>query len=120
MAIPLDPLIWNWDRGKQGDTYLQSVITSDFGTAELARIKIEIKANGNTTSALVLDSDDTGVTLNDTTAGAWSFTIDHIAASDTATLDERYYAYDLVSTDANGVVSTLFEGNWEVKPRIPA
>ena len=120
MALNLKPLVWHWDTVVKGDTYPAATITESSSDSALERIKIEIKSNGNTTSSLVLDSDATGITLNNTDAGAWNFTIDAISAETTDTLDEQYYAYQLKSYSANGVVRTEFVGNWEVTPNIPS
>ena len=119
MSFNLKPLLWHWENVVKGDTYPAAVITESSSDTSLIRIKIEIKSNGNTTSSLILDSDTTGVTLNNTTPGSWSFTIDSISASTTDTLNEQYYAYQLKSYDSNGVVRTESVGNWEVTPQIP-
>lgn len=119
MAINLQPLTWHWEPVPKGDTYPAAIITETLSDAELVRVKIEIKANGNTTSSLVLDSDDTGITISSTAPGSWAFTIDEISADVTDNLDEQYYAYQLKTTDSNGVVRTEFQGTWEVTPQIP-
>ena len=119
MALNLQPLTWHWEPVPKGDTYPAANITESSSDAALVRVKVEIKANGNTTSSLVLDSSDTGITLNSTGAGSWDFTIDAISAATTDLLDEQYYAYQLKTTDANGVVRTEFQGTWEVTPQIP-
>lgn len=119
MAINLQPLTWHWEPVPKGDTYPAAIITETLSDADLVRVKIEIKANGNTTSSLVLDSDDDGIVITNSAAGAWAFTIEEISATTTDSLDEQYYAYQLKTTDANGVVRTEFQGTWEVTPQIP-
>lgn len=119
MAINLQPLTWHWEPVPKGDTYPATNVTETLSDGDLVRVKIEIKANGNTTSSLVLDSDDTGIVITNSAAGAWAFTIEEISAETTDTLDEQYYAYQLKTTDSNGVVRTEFQGTWEVTPQIP-
>lgn len=102
---------------KQGDT-LRAIQFNGSGTnAALTRVRCKIKdADGNT--LLSLDSNTSGITIDDSTAGAWQYTISAITAANTATIASGLHNYDIETTDADGIVETHFEGNWEITPQI--
>lgn len=111
MALNLSPLKWDWARIQKGDTFPATNITESLSTTNLSRIKIDFYLSGSTTSALTLDSNVSGVTINTATSGAWDFTI---AAIQTAEMTAGIYSYELKSTDAGGVIRTEFIGTWEI------
>lgn len=117
MALDLRPLRWDWAAVKQGDTYPACTITETESDSALTRVRIKVKDSSGAT-ALTLDSNTSGITINTATGGEWDFTIGAISAATTATLTAGYYDYDLETTCANGVVRTEFEGSWEILAQI--
>ena len=115
MALDLKPLRWDWPEVVTGDTYPATNITESDHESDLARVRISIVASGETTPALTLDSDATGITIND--ASAWDFTIDAI---NPVTLDASVYSYDLETTDSAGTIRTEFSGTWTILSEITA
>jgi len=61
-------------------------------------------------AVLTLTSGD-GLTLDDTTAGAWNITIDAISP---ITLDAGTYYYSLKTTDVSGTIKFYLAGNWKI------
>jgi len=114
----LRPLKWNWSCITQGDTYPATNITETSADTTLSRVRVKIIKANATATALTLDSNTTGITLNGTSPGGWDFTIDEIPAATTATLDAGSYAYDLETTDSVGTVRTEFRGTWEIEPQV--
>ena len=116
MSINLKPLRWDWPPVTVGDTYPAAIITETEADTTLTRVRIKIK-DADGTLKLTLDSNTTGVTINTATAGAWSFTIGEISATDTATLTAGFHYYDLEVT-SGGKVRTEFNGEWEILSQI--
>lgn len=115
MALDLTPLKWDWAPITQGDTFPATLITETSADTDLSRVRVKIKAAGSTSAALFLDSQTTGVTIGNATAGAWSFTIGAIS---TSSLAAGVYSYDLETTDSAGTVRTEFSGTWEILTQI--
>jgi hypothetical protein len=113
MAIDLKPLRWDWAPVVTGDTYPATDIVESSYDSNLSRVRIKITLSGETTPSLTLDSDTSGITIND--AAARDFTIDEI---NPVTLAAGIYAYDLEMTYANGTVRTEFAGTWEILSEI--
>lgn len=114
MALNLKPMVWNWPPLTRGDTYPASNIVETESTADLARVRIKIKTSGSSEASITLDSDTSGVTINNATAGSWDFDIDVIAASTTSELTAGFYSYDMEITDSLGQVRTEFTGSWKI------
>ena len=108
MALNLQPLVWEWESITTGDTFPATNITEADHTSNLSRVRLAFFLDDAEASSLDLDSDDTGVTIND--AATWDFTIDVISVS----LAPGLYHYDLETTDAAGIVSTEFVGTWQI------
>jgi hypothetical protein len=85
-------------------------IAEENGSA-LSSAEIVFKAGGSDTASLTLTSGD-GLTLTDTTAGAWTITVDQISA---ITLTAGIYYYNLKTVDAGGLVKFYLAGTWEIK-----
>lgn len=113
MSLNLTPLEWNWASVKAGDTFPAARITESLGTDSLTRVQIFIRPDGATADALVLDSDATGIVIND--AAARDFTISEIAE---VALAAGVYFYDMIFTYDTGTVRTEFTGSWEILERI--
>ena len=118
MALDLRPQPLDWYAIKQGDTYPACNFVSTDADTVLARVRLKVRLQGATSASLSLDSETSGITINSTAAGAWDYTIDSISAEQTTTLAPGYYDQELEVTDTNGVVSTDFEGIWEILPQI--
>jgi len=116
MSLNLKPLRWDWASATVGDTYPACVITETEADTTLSRVRIKIK-DADGVLKLTLDSNTTGITINNAAAGAWNFTIGEISATDTATLTAGFHDYDLEIT-AGGKVRTEFSGTWELLPQI--
>ena len=115
MALNFTPFIWNWATIKAGDTYPAARITEDAGgdgDTTLERVRIKIK-NAEGQTVINLDSDNTGITINDASAGAWDYTIDSFTAPSVAGI----YSLDMEWTDGAGVVTTATDGTWEILPQ---
>ena len=78
MELDLTPLEWDWTPVTKGDTFPSIRIQETSSEVDCARVRVKIKASGVATAALELDSDASGITITDGTAGAWDFTIDTI------------------------------------------
>ena len=111
MALDLKPLIWNWSPVASGDTYPAARITETLSTEDLDRVTITIRASGSTSTAMLLDSNASGITIATSTAGGWDFTIDAIPTSGLAA---GVYSYQLETTTTLGTVRTEFSGTWEI------
>lgn len=110
------PLKWNLPSVLCGDT-LPATNFQYPGSGTLARVRAKIKASDGST-VLILDSDDSGFTINDATSGAWDFDMGEISATTTAGITAGDYAYDLETTTATGTVRTLVGGTWCVAAQI--
>lgn len=115
MALDLKPLRWDWPEVVTGDTFPAIHITEADHESDLSRVRISIVLSGATDAALTLDSNSTGITIND--AAAWDFTIDQISP---VTLAAGVYSYDLETTDAAGTIRTEFSGTWNILSEITA
>lgn len=109
MALDLKPLRWDWAAVVAGDTYPATNITESEHDSNLERVRIKITLSGATSPSLSLDSDTTGITIND--AATWDFTI---GAIQTSSLAAGVYSYDLETTDAAGTIRTEFAGTWPI------
>tara|TARA_R110000868_G_scaffold302692_2_gene563250 strand:+ start:41 stop:388 length:348 start_codon:yes stop_codon:yes gene_type:complete len=109
MALNLKPLIWNWSPIVAGDTYPAANIVESAHTENLDRVRIKLRISGSTTTALTLDSDTTGIVINN--AAAWDFTISEI---DTTSLATGVYSYQLETTTTGGTIRTEFAGTWPI------
>ena len=117
MALDTTKTRWDWAPVTQGDTYPACQITESGSDSDLSRVRIKFKGPDGTT-ALVLDSSTSGITITTATAGAWDFQIDTISPATTAALDSGFYSYDMEFTTDAGTVSTLFCGVWQVIKQI--
>lgn len=115
MALDLKPLRWDWPEVVTGDTFPAINITESDHESDLERVRIKFVLSGATSPSLTLDSDATGITIND--AAAWDFTIDAI---NPVTLEAGVYSYDLETTDAAGTIRTEFAGTWPILSEITA
>jgi len=112
MALNLIPFQWNWATIKAGDTYPAATITEDAGgdgDTTLVRVRCKIKDSDGSTY-IILDSENDGITINDSSAGAWDFTIESFTAPSVAGI----YNLDLEWTDSANVVTTATAGTWEI------
>jgi hypothetical protein len=75
---------------------------------------VTIEPYSSDTASLTLDSDDTGVTINDDAAGAWDYTIDEISAATTDTLSPGYYTVTMTLTQSDGSVVVASKGVWKI------
>jgi hypothetical protein len=112
--LDFTPLCWNWAPITQGDTYPATRITESKAETDLSRVRLKVKNRVGTT-LLSLDSNTSTITLTDTTAGSWDFTIPAIA---TGTLEPGTLYYDLETTDAAATVRTEFSGEWRILKQI--
>lgn len=117
MALDLTPLRWDWSPVVSGDTYPAASIIGAGQTENLARVRITVRAAGSTSDALVLDSDATGITITNTAAASWAFTI---AAITEVPLDAGEYSYQLETTTTGDTRRTYFIGNWKILSNIIA
>lgn len=111
MALDLKPMRWDWSPVVTGDTYPATNITADITDTTLSRVRVKIKPAGEATAAITLDSNATGITINN--AATWDFTIAAITAPEAGV-----YAYDLETTDSAGSVRTRFFGTWPILSEI--
>jgi hypothetical protein len=81
------------------------------GVRTLTRVVCVVKDSTGTV-ALTLDSDDSGVTLTDGTAGSWEFTINAIPE---VSLTAGHYSYETTLTCSDGTILDWFFGQWEIK-----
>ena len=117
MSVNFKPSCYNWASIVQGDTFPAIEFAASGTSTELARVRVTVKdKDGN--AELTLDSNTSGVTLNDTTAGSWNYTIGPVSATDTGNMDAGTHSYDLETTDVSGNVRTHFHGFWEILPQI--
>jgi len=117
MSVNLKPSCYNWASVVQGDTFPAIVFAASGTSADLARVRVTVKdKDGN--AKLTLDSNTSGVTLNDTTAGSWNYTVGPVSAADTTSIAAGTHSYDLETTDVGGNVRTHFHGFWEILPQI--
>lgn len=114
MMTDLKPLIWNWPAVVKGDSYPACQITESLSDTDLERVLVTIRPQGSDTTALSLDSETSGVTINSATAGAWNFTIRSITANETDALAAGFYTYGIQTTDITGFVRTEFAGTWQI------
>jgi hypothetical protein len=112
-----EPFIYVMPAITQGDTYPAWNISITECDTTLARVRQKFRLSGATSAALILDSDDTGITI-DTASGTWAFTMDVIAATTTQGLAAGNYSYDIETTDNLGTVKTWIKGNWKILPQI--
>jgi hypothetical protein len=117
MSANLKPSCYNWASVVQGDTFPAIVFAASGTSTDLARVRVTVKdKDGN--AKLTLDSNTSGVTLNDTTAGSWNYTVGPVSAANTTSIAAGTHSYDLETTDVGGVVRTHFHGFWEILPQI--
>jgi len=114
MSISLQPARKDFLKTVQGDTYPAFRLVATGTTAVLDRVTLTIQPKDSETDALVFDSDISGITINDDTAGAWDYTIEEISATDTGSLDVGFYEYSIKVYYGAGVVRTHFQGEWEI------
>jgi len=84
---------------------------------DLSQVRVKI-CDSDGVKHVTLDSSTSGITINNSTAGSWNFTLDAISSATTEALAAGLYAYDLETTDSSGYVRTEFEGVWEIRPQI--
>lgn len=113
MAIDLKPMRWDWAAVTQGDTLPAMNLTETAATFNLTRVLVTIEPKDSDVAVLTLDSDDTGVTINTATAGAWDYTIDSITAAQTEELTPGFYTVNVKVFGAT-VEHTDFKGEWEI------
>ena len=113
MSVDLLPKKYDLPSIVQGDTYPAVNFSATGTTSALTRVRVKFKDSAGTLG-LTLDSDSTGMTINDATAGAWDYDIDAISAATTAGLTADVYEYGIETTDAAGTVATHFQGTWEI------
>jgi hypothetical protein len=111
--LNLAPERWDWPSVTTGDTYPAANIVIAGAESTLSRVRIKFRACGATSAALTLDSDTSGITIND--AATWDFTIDAIPA---VGLAAGIYSYDMETTSAAGTIATETQGTWEILPEI--
>jgi hypothetical protein len=107
----------DWPAITQGDTFRAMVFACTDSDTILARVRCKVKSP---TGALLLslDSDDTGITLDSTTAGAWQFTIGPILPATTEGMPAGCNQFDIEITDSNGIRDTDFSGCWTIYPQV--
>lgn len=113
MAIDLKPLHWDWPPVTKGDTYPAFQITETEADSDLSRVRVFIKDTDGA-ALLTLDSNDSGVTINTATAGAWDFTVGPITADQTEALGSAFFSHEIETTDSAGTVRTEFAGSWQI------
>jgi len=113
MAVDLKPMRLDWAAVTQGDTLPAMNLVETESTFALTRVLVTIEAKDSDVAVLTLDSDDTGVTINVATAGAWDYTINTITAAQTATLTPGFYTVN-VKVFGSTVAHTDFKGEWEI------
>ena len=115
--LHLEPLRYDWPSIQRGDTMPAQVFSDTAADTDLSRVRVKI-CDSDGVKQVTLDSSTSGITINNSTAGSWNFTIDAISSSTTEALAAGLYAYDLETTDSSGYVRTEFEGVWEIRPQI--
>lgn len=109
---------WNWKPMTQGDTRPATNFTETLSTSALTAVKIRLKLPDATAASITL-SNGSGMTIVTATAGAWNFNIDRMTAATTDAYTAGIYTYEMSTTDAAGVVTTVLKGAWELIARIP-
>jgi len=107
----------DWPSIKQGDTLRAIQFNAANTTSDLSRVRCKVK-NDEGVTIVSLDSNVSGVTINNSAAGSWQYTIESIPASATELIASGLHNYDIEITDSDGVVETHFEGCWEIRPQI--
>lgn len=115
--LHLEPLRYNWPAIQRGDTMPAQVFADTSADTDLTRVRIKI-CDSDGVKQVTLDSSTSGITINNSTAGGWNFTIDAISTATTEALSPGLYAYDLETIDSSGYVRTEFEGVWEIRSQI--
>lgn len=114
MCEDYKPAVWNWKSIPQGGTYPASNVLESESTATLNRVVVTIEPYGSDTASLTLDSNTTGVTINNDTAGSWDYTIDEISATTTASLSAGFYTVTMRVYYGAGFVVVVSKGVWEI------
>ena len=94
-----------------GDTYPAIQFLETLADTDLTRVRMKVKDRVSGATVLSLDSDTTGITITNATAGAWDYSIDRI---DTITLAAGWYDFDIETTDDVGTITTEFSGAWQI------
>lgn len=115
------PQPWDWEEIVTGCTYPPARLTEPVGgenlsTTILDRVVITIQARDSNVDALVLDSDTTGVTLLNTAAGAWDFTVDEISATDMEDLPAGDYDVTMMIYHDTDKKVCASKGTWKILP----
>jgi len=109
--LDLRPIRYDLPTMVTGDTLPAINFLMEGTEADLTRARVTVKPAGEATESLVLDSDTSGMTITDATSGGWDFDLDQIV---NLTLAAGEYAYDLETTDSDGVVRTWLQGQWQI------
>jgi hypothetical protein len=117
MSISIQPARKNLAPTVQGDTYPAFRLVATGATAVLDRVTLTIRQKDSETDALVFDSDESGITINDNSIDNWDFTIDEISKDDTGDLPVGFYEYSIKVYYGADTVRTHFQGEWEITER---
>lgn len=108
MATDYTPGRYDFDKIPGGDTLAAvNFVRSDTPTANLSAVSWKVYPSGSETAS-ISKSNGSGITIND--AETWDFDIDSFDVS----LAKGHYWHELVCTDANGEISTMFQGTWRI------
>lgn len=108
---------WDWKPLVRGTTRRAVAITSTDADVILSRVVVVIEEQGRDSAKITLDSNVSGVTIADGTAGQWNFTIDPISASITGALNPVFHTLYVTLTDSNGNVLEPIKGTWQILPK---
>lgn len=114
MAVNYTPLAYDWPSITKGDTYSPQRIQETLSDTGCARVRVEVR-NSKGEIVITRDSDVSGITIADSTAGAWDFTIDAFTAAETGALPVGTYSCNIEVTDSAGSERTEFKGYWKIK-----
>ena len=115
MSFSQEPLNWDWCPMNVGDTKYGFTLTDTEATTTLARVQLIVE-DGDGVEVFNRDSDVVGeITINNATAGAWSFTIEDIPPAKTAALTPCVYYYKIKTTDTTGDQVHTELGEWKLE-----